>query len=130
MDRLDHGVRLSRQEPIDVMRPSDRLGLGATAAVERGPDAGEGEQRPILIERELNNIFLFSLGVGLRRVFGEAVGRHQAAVLWLQPAAPMRRRRVADLENGAPPMRDGGGMPQRMVTSSMPAAVFRITGAG
>jgi hypothetical protein len=42
----------------------------------------------------------------------------------------MRRRRVADLENGAPPMRDGGGMPQRMVTSSMPAAVFRITGAG
>src|ERR1700730_2978521 len=34
------------------------------------------------------------------------------------------------LVTGRPPVLGGGGMPQRMVTSSVPLAVLRITGAG
>jgi hypothetical protein len=34
------------------------------------------------------------------------------------------------LVTGGPPVRGGGGMPQRMVTSSVPLSVLRITGAG
>src|SRR5215471_16365689 len=31
---------------------------------------------------------------------------------------------------GGPPVRGGGGMPQRIVTSSVPLSVLRTTGAG
>src|SRR3974390_2325854 len=34
------------------------------------------------------------------------------------------------LVTGGPPVRGGGGMPQRMVTISVPASLLRITGAG
>jgi hypothetical protein len=47
-----------------------------------GPDAGEGEQWPILIQREPDDILL-GLRVRLRRIFSEAVGRDQASVLRL-----------------------------------------------
>ena len=33
------------------------------------------------------------------------------------------------LVTGSPPVRGGGGMPQRIVTISVPASVLRITGA-
>jgi hypothetical protein len=44
----------------------------------------------------------------------------------------MERRqftREFKLEAG-PPVRGGGGMPQRMVANSVPLSVLRITGAG
>jgi len=56
MDRLDHRIRRGRQEAIDEMRSEDRLELGAPVAFELGPDAGEGEKRPILNQREPNDI--------------------------------------------------------------------------
>jgi hypothetical protein len=59
------------------LRRSDE-GLGAVL----GPDAGEGEQWPILIQREPDDVLL-GLRVRLRRVFSEAVGRDQASVLRL-----------------------------------------------
>ena len=34
------------------------------------------------------------------------------------------------LVTGGPPVRGGGGMPQRIVTISVPASVLRITEAG
>jgi hypothetical protein len=34
------------------------------------------------------------------------------------------------LVTGSPPVRGGGGMPQRIVTISVPASVLRMTGAG
>ena len=37
MDRLDDGVRRRRQEPIDQVRAWDRLGLGASVALELVP---------------------------------------------------------------------------------------------
>ena len=73
------------------MWPWDRLGLCASVAVELGPDTRESEQRPILIERELDHVLL-GLWVRLRRLFGKAVGRDQAAaVLRLEPHAPVWR---------------------------------------
>src|SRR5712691_1723104 len=34
------------------------------------------------------------------------------------------------LVTGGPPLRGGGGIPQRIIASSLPSAVFRMTGAG
>jgi hypothetical protein len=34
------------------------------------------------------------------------------------------------LVTGGPPVRGGGGIPQRIVVSSLPSAVFRTTGTG
>jgi hypothetical protein len=34
------------------------------------------------------------------------------------------------LVTGGPPVRGGGGMPQRIVTISVPASALRMTGAG
>jgi hypothetical protein len=46
---LDHRVRCGRQEPVDEVRAGDRLRLRATVSAEFGPDAGEGEQRTVVI---------------------------------------------------------------------------------
>src|ERR1700746_1096244 len=43
MDRLHHRIGLCREETVDLMRPRDRLRLGAAVAVERGPYAREGK---------------------------------------------------------------------------------------
>ena len=74
------------------MRTRDRLGLCATVALELGPDAGEGRERPIVIEREPDDVFLVGLRVRLGRVFGEAVEGYEAAVFRLQPASPIGGR--------------------------------------
>ena len=66
------------------MRPWHRLGLRAAITVERRPDAGEGEQRPIIVERKPDHIFFLRFWVRLRRVFGKAVDRDKASVLRLR----------------------------------------------
>ena len=90
MDRLDDDVRCRRQKAVDLMRPWHRLRLRAAITVERRPDASESEQRSVIVQGEPDDILLLRLRVWLRRVLGEAVGRDQAAVLRLQPAAPVR----------------------------------------
>jgi len=67
------------------------------ATVAPGPKPAEGEQRPVLVESEPHHVLFLGLGVGFRRVLGEAVRRDEASVLGLQPAAPVRGRRVADV---------------------------------
>jgi len=56
MDRLDNGVWRGCQETVDEVRSGDRHGLGAPIAFELGPDAREGEQRAVLVEREPNGV--------------------------------------------------------------------------
>jgi hypothetical protein len=75
-----------------MMRPRHRLRLRAAITVEVRPDASEGAQRAVVVEREPDDILFFRLRVRLRRVLGEAVDRDKAAVLRLQPAAPVRSR--------------------------------------
>jgi hypothetical protein len=60
----------------------DRLGLGAAIFSELGPDANEGRERPIIVRREPDHVLL-GFRVRLRRVLGEAVEWHQAAVISL-----------------------------------------------
>ena len=90
MDRLDDRVRRRRQKAVDQVRAGDRFRF-RPIALELGPDAGEAGQRPIIINREPDDILFLGLRVRLRRVFGEAVERDQAAVFWLQPAVPVQR---------------------------------------
>ncbi len=87
MDRGDGGVRLGRQEAVDEVRPGNWFRLGAPVAIEFGPDAREGEQRPVLVQREPDHILL-RFGIRLGRVPGETVCGDQAAVLRPQPSAP------------------------------------------
>ena len=97
MDRFDDGIRRRRQKTIDLMRAGDRFRFRSAVALEVGPDAGEAGQGPIIIDREPDDVFLLGLRIRLRRVFSEAIERHQAAVFRLQPAAPVRRGGVADV---------------------------------
>jgi hypothetical protein len=107
VDRLHHGISLGGQEAIDLMRPRDRLRLGARVTVKSGPDASEREKCPVFIEREPHHVLFLGLRVRLRRVFGEAGGRDKTTV------------------------RSGpGGMPQRIVAISVPVSVLRMNGAG
>jgi hypothetical protein len=69
---------------------------------ELGPDSGEDEQGPVVVQGEPHDILLAGRGIGLRRIFGEAVGRDQTSVLRLEPHAPVRRRRVANVRHGGP----------------------------
>ena len=66
MGALREGQTL-RSFGVKAQRPS--------IAFELGPDAGEGGQRSIVIEREPDDVFFLGLGVRLRRVFGKAVER-------------------------------------------------------
>ena len=80
VDWFDDCVRRGREKTIDIMRPRHRLRLRAAITVERRPDASEGEQRAIIVEREPDHVLFLRLRVRLRRVLGEAVDRDQAAV--------------------------------------------------
>jgi len=55
---LDDRIRRRREEAVDVVWPWERLGLRAAIAFEFGPDTGEGEQRPALVEGEPNYVLL------------------------------------------------------------------------
>lgn len=49
--------------------------------------------------REPDHVFLLGLRIRLWRVFGEAIEWYEAAVLRLEPATQMRRRRVTDISD-------------------------------
>jgi len=83
VDRRDDRVRRCRQEAVNLMRPWDRLRLGAAITVKRCPDAGEGKQRAFVVERKPHHVFLLCLWIWRWRVFSEAIGRDEASVLWL-----------------------------------------------
>jgi hypothetical protein len=44
MDRFNDRVRCRGQEAVDQVRAGDRLRLGATVALELGPEPAKGEQ--------------------------------------------------------------------------------------
>src|SRR5207249_1789674 len=60
-------------------------------------------QRAVIVEREPDHVFLLGLRIGLRRIFGEAVGWDQAAVHRFEPTYARRRGRVADVGDRRPP---------------------------
>jgi hypothetical protein len=67
------------------------------------------------------------LGIRLWRVLGETVGRDQA---WFSGLSHPRRCGedvLRMLVTGGPPIFGGGGIPQRIIASSRPCAVLRMT---
>jgi hypothetical protein len=67
MNRIDDGVRRRREKPIDLMRARDRFRFRPAVAFELGPDAGEAGQRPIVVDREPDDILFLGPGVRFRR---------------------------------------------------------------
>jgi hypothetical protein len=62
--RRDAPAYLSTVEDlITYLWTGDRLRLGATIALEFGPEIAEGEQRSVLIECKPHHVLLFGLGV-------------------------------------------------------------------
>lgn len=58
MYRLNNRIERRGQKSIDLARSRHRLGLRATVTIERRPDASEGEQRPIVVERKPHQILV------------------------------------------------------------------------
>jgi hypothetical protein len=52
VDGFDDRVGRRRQEAVDKVGAGDGFRLGAAVSAEFGPDAGEGEQRTVVIECE------------------------------------------------------------------------------
>jgi hypothetical protein len=90
----DGAARPLRSRPSSGShRPGEGRGSALTwghVAPELGPEAAEGEQRRILIEREPNHILLFGLGVRLRGILRKAIRREEAPAFRFEPAPPMR----------------------------------------
>ena len=98
-----------------------RLRFSAMIIVECRPDASEGEQRSVIIEREPHHVLFLRLRVRLRRVLGEAVGRDQAAVLSTEPRPPLDEVYLMFV-TGYPSANGGGGMPHRIMVGSRPSS--------
>ena len=75
VDGFDHGVRRRGEKAVHLMRAGNRFRYRSAVTLELGPDAGEAGQRPIVVDREPDNVLFLGLGIRLRRVFSEAVGR-------------------------------------------------------
>jgi hypothetical protein len=56
MDRFDDSVRRRREKAVDLMRARNRFRFRPAVALELSPDAGEAGQRPIIINRELDDV--------------------------------------------------------------------------
>ena len=131
MDRLDDGVRRRRQKAVDLMRSRHRLRLGAAVALERRSrcrrSANSG--RSSLSANQTTSFFLVS-GFGSGAYSAKLLnGTKQRFSGFSQP------RQCGDdvlrmLVTGGPPVRGGGGMPQRIMVHLVPVSALRITGAG
>src|SRR5689334_22108456 len=114
MDGLNDGVRCSRQESVDQVRAGDRLRLGAAVSLELGPDAREGKEWPLIVQGEQTTSFFFVSGLGSGAYSAKLfAGTRQRFSGFSQP------RQCGDdvflmLVTGGPPVRGGGGMPQRI----------------
>ena len=91
MNRLDDRVRSGGQKAVNKVGSGDGFRLGATVTLELGPDSGEAKQGSVVVQRKPNDILLTGRGIRLRRIFGEAVYRDQAATFRLQPCSPVAR---------------------------------------
>jgi hypothetical protein len=99
-----------------LVRAGDRLRLGATITFEFGPYAGEREWRAIIMEREPDNVLLFGLAVRLRRVLREAIRRTRHRFSGLSQPRQCGDEVLRIFVTGGPPVRGGGGIPQRIRT--------------
>jgi hypothetical protein len=115
MDRLHDGVGVGGQEAVDLMWPRDRLGLGAAIPVERGPDAGEREQRPILVEREPDDVLLFGSGFGSGAYSAKLLAGTKHRLSGFSQPRQCGDDVLRMFVTGGPPMRGGGGI--NVVTS-------------
>lgn len=81
---------------IDQMRVGNGFRLGAPVVLEFGPDASEREQRAAIIDREPHDIFLFGLGVRLRRIRSSASATGLGPRIGNASVAPfLNRSRIA-----------------------------------
>ena len=112
------------------MRPSHRLRLDAAMPVEGRPDASEGEQRPVIIQREPDDILFLVSGFGSGAYSAKLLAGTKQRFSGLSHLRQCGDDVLRMLVTGGPPVRGGGGMPQRIIVISVPASVLRITGAG
>jgi len=80
VDRFNDRVRRRREEAIDIVRSADRFGFGPAITFELSPDATECEGRPVLLERKPDDVFLFGVGVRLRRSSRERNRRRRGEI--------------------------------------------------
>ena len=87
MDRFDDHIGRGGQKAVNKVRSGDRPRFGTAITFELG--VRRNRRGPVVVQGKPHDVFLAGRRVGLRRIFGEAVGRDQTAVLRLQPVAPV-----------------------------------------
>jgi hypothetical protein len=101
----------------------------AAITLELGPDASKATQRPIIIDREPHTLSSWSPGSALAHTQRSCL----TAPSWFSGLSNIRQCGddvLRMLVTGGPPVRGGGGMPQRIRVISVPVSVLRITGPG
>jgi hypothetical protein len=112
-------VRSSAVFSLPRSWPAQRLRLPDDGALELRPDAGKGRERPVVVKREPDHVFLFGLWVRLRRIFCKAVEGHQATAFRLQPTAPAPSRKGVSSRRGlitASPANDRLTVPRNAIS--------------
>ena len=110
VDRRDDRVGLCRQEAEQLVLAVNGRALRPAHAMPGRPEAGEGEERPILIQREPDRR-LARLGVG---IFAKRCRRDDAAAPLAEPSPPVRAFHVADVRyRRAAELRRPGHSPAR-----------------
>ena len=114
------------QEAEQLMPAFDGRALRASARLPGRPEAGKGEQGPVLAQREPYRRF-----ARLRvRVLAKRCCRDEAAVSSAEPSSPVRAGEVADVGDRRAAVLRWAGMPQRAMTSSRsPSVPVRTIGA-
>jgi hypothetical protein len=130
MYRLDYGVGRCSEKAVDLMRPRigfDLVPRSPLKVVQMPANANGG--RFSLDANQTTSFFLVSrFGSGAYSAKLLAGTKHRLSGLshirqWDEDVLRI-------LVTGGPPVRGGGGMPQRIMASSLPVSVLRITGAG
>jgi hypothetical protein len=97
-------------------------------ALELGPHASERRQRSVVVEGEPDHVLLFSLRVRLGAYSAKLLNGIKHLCSGLSQALQCGDDVFLIFVTGYPPAR--GGMPQRIIASSVPLSALRITGAG
>ena len=126
VDRRHLGVRVRGQEGVEQVLALDRRGLGAARAGPGSPDAGEGEERPVLARARTRS----AAWRGARRTRRSSSPARRSGTPASASRASSRSARLRTLVIGRAPGFATGGKPQRIIASSRsPSRAVRTTGA-
>jgi hypothetical protein len=125
MDRLNNDVWCRCQEAVDEVRAGDWLRRHPAVALELGPHAGKGEQRPVIVQCEPHHVPFLSLGWARAAYSAKLLDGTRQRFSCFSHA---RQCGDADVSHRKIPGARRRGIPQPIIAVSRPLSVLRTTG--